>query len=94
MSYNLGGGITVADALLFVFGSFVGASLEIAANFKAVCYSEISAGFVAAYHMFYFIVEYKETENLVMLGWSAFFIYKIFERRANLQCVLLENWTQ
>lgn len=76
----------------FALGAVVGASVESTGNIVNKCAADISSVIVSAYHIYYYMMDYLETNEELALAWSITYMVKAFETWYNIACPVLQEW--
>ena len=78
--------------IYFSLGAVVGASVESTGNLKNECAADITSIIVSGYHIYYYMMDYMETQEELALVWSITYMVKGFETWYNIDCAKLQEW--
>ena len=76
----------------FALGAIVGASVESTGNIANDCAADISQIVVSGYHIYYYMMDYMETQEELALAWSITYMVKGFETWFNIDCPVLQDF--
>ena len=78
--------------MYFGLGAVVGASVESTGNIKNLCAADITQIIVSGYHIYYYMMDYMESQEELALAWSITYMVKAFETWYNIECEVLQEW--
>lgn len=78
--------------IYFTLGAVVGASVESSGNIANECLADVASIITSSYHIYYYMMDYMDTNEELALAWSITYMVKGFETWYNIDCVVLQEW--